>query len=58
MALSAEVSDAKFPNEYIEMKFCERFNLTIFEYRQLPLQVVNLWSQMAKIEEGFNNSKQ
>lgn len=43
---------------YIEMKFCERFGLTPYEYRALPSELVKTWSQMAAIEDGVNKAKQ
>jgi hypothetical protein len=39
-----------YPEEYIEMKFCEHFNLSPLEYARIPRKKIELWGQMLNIE--------
>lgn len=57
LALGAKHTDVKYPQEFIEMKFCEKFHLTPFEYGQLPSNLVSLWSQMSSIESSIQNQE-
>lgn len=48
--------NSEFPPEFVEMKFCQKFHMTPFEYRALPLELVKSWIQMSKIEDNSKNN--
>ena len=47
-----------FPYEYVEMKMCERFRMSPFEFRKLPQRFVKTWLQMMAVEQGVAKTKE
>jgi hypothetical protein len=46
-----------YPEEYVEMKFCERFRISPLEYAQLPRKKIKLWLQMIEVEQNVVDMK-
>lgn len=41
----------------MEMKFCERFNISPLEYASMPKKKIDIWMQMANIESEVSRVK-
>jgi len=45
-----EGKTGKYPWEYVEMKFCERFHISPKEFAEMPTKKIDLWLSMSNIE--------